>query len=136
MGTVDFPSVDTAGEEAWAAFEAVLTERGEEGLLERLAELPGRDRVPQVAGLLVDDGGRLWVKSYDPAVDALYVKEGNALRTGTGGTWRVIRRDGTVAARVPMPAGVAPLQVQEDRILGLSRDDLGVERIVVYGLER
>lgn len=136
VGTIDFPPVDTAGEDAWAAFEAELTRRGEGGLVERLAELPDKDRLPQVAGLLVDEGGLLWVKSYDPGSDALYLKEGHALRPTTGGTWRVIRRDGTVVARVPMPDGVAPLQIREDRILGLSRDELGVERIVVYGLNK
>lgn len=134
--TLELPSADVPGEDAWTRFRKILMKRGEAGLLKRLQGLPDRDRVPQIGGLLIDSRGLLWVKRYEPTADALYVKEGNALGPTTGGMWRVFRRDGQLVARVRMPEGVAPLQIEDDRILGLSRDELDVQRVVVHRLER
>jgi hypothetical protein len=39
-------------------------------------------------------------------------------------------------ARAEIPAGFAPVQVEGDRVLGISVDSLGVERVEVRALSR
>ncbi|WP_420634374.1 6-bladed beta-propeller [Candidatus Palauibacter sp.] len=133
--TLDLPSVDRSGEAdaAWSALETELRARDEEWFLGRLERMPRSDAFPQIGGLLADDVGLLWVKVYDPPADALWL--GPALRPGAGGEWRVVRPDGEVLGTVRMPDGVAPLQISLDRLVGIKRDALGVETLVVHSIE-
>lgn len=136
--TIGLPTVERPTEDAWAALETELRSRGDTAALERLAsgQVPTGDPFPQVAGLLADDRGRLWVKVFEPTADALPVKRKNALWTAPGGEWRVLGRDGEVVATVSMPDDLTPVQIRDDQILGVALGEMNVERIVVHEIRR
>ena len=56
--------------------------------------------------------------------------------TSGPGDWWVFEPDGRWLGTVRMPEGLDLSQVGEDFILGTHRDDLGVERVRLYGLTR
>lgn len=135
---IALPTVERSTDDAWAELEAELRSRGDTAELERLGsgQVPTGDPFPRVAGLLTDDRGRLWVKVFDPASDALPLKRKNALWTAPGGEWRVLRPDGEVVATVRMPEDVTPVQIQGDRLLGVALGEMDVERVVVHEIRR
>lgn len=141
LAVADLPA--PSEEEAWAALEPGLQERAEYSefariLLEQLqgGEVPRDGQVPTIAGMLADDAGMLWIKEFEPATDALWLRA-NARRPGPGGHWRVLAPEtGELVAEVPMPAGVVPIQIGADRLLGLAVDELGVQRVVEHAVVR
>ncbi len=109
-------------DEVAAAWEAAAARSV--GSPEHLTEhLPAPDSIPNVDHLAVDDQGMVWVGSYtaDPSAPRLY---------------HVYGPEGRFLARVAMPAGVEVLEIGADHVLGLTRDDLDVERIVLLDLVR
>ena len=50
--------------------------------------------------------------------------------------WTILAPEGRWLGSVEMPPGFTPIQLREDRILGVERDDLGVERVVLRELLR
>ena len=50
--------------------------------------------------------------------------------------WSIFDEEGELQARVSLPEGVDLLEVGEDYVLGLARDDLDVEYVRMYQLER
>jgi hypothetical protein len=48
----------------------------------------------------------------------------------------VFDTDGRLLGDVPMPPGFTPLWIGDDLVAGVQRDDLGVERVRVYRIER
>lgn len=48
------------------------------------------------------------------------------------GVWVVVEPDGTVAATITLPEGLVLSDVRGDRLTGVTRDELEVERVVVY----
>lgn len=97
--------------------------------LEAAAAVTPLDPIPAVSALFSDDQGRLWLKAYDPVTDSHWLG-----RSLAGGTWWVSRRNGGMLARVHVPDGFRPLDVRGNRIAGLVRDALGVERVEVRAL--
>lgn len=75
----------------------------------------------QVAGMFFDSRGRIWVRHVpDPPSRAR-------------GLWNVVDwRSGVVVARVQEPEGFSLSAVQGDRLVGIYRDQLGVETVHVY----
>ena len=109
-------------DELTAAWEAVSARRV--GSPEYVREhLPSSDSIPNVDHLVVDDLGMVWVGSYqaDPSATRLY---------------HVYDTEGPFLARVTMPAGVEVLEIGAGHVLGITRDDLDVERIVLLNLDR
>lgn len=51
----------------------------------------------------------------------------------TGGPC-VFASDGTLLGRVPFPPGIEVLEIGTDYVLGVTEDELGVERVVLHGL--
>ena len=98
------------------------------------------DEYPLFARLLVSRAGNLWVMAY-PAIEepisswrlastyAFLVEDG-------GARWRVLSPRGEVLAEVRTPHGFFPLEVGDDYILGVSKDELDVETVSVYSLAR
>jgi hypothetical protein len=72
---------------------------------------------------MVDAGGNLWAERY-------------LLPWDTVGIWDVFDAEGRWIVEVSMPSGFSPRQIGADFVVGLTRDDLGVERIEVRLLER
>jgi hypothetical protein len=98
--------------------------------------MPFDSRVPSVAGMLADSEGLLWVKEYDPAVDPIWLRL-RATQPAPGGRWNIYDpRNGRAVAFVEMPDNAVPLDVTESRILALTTDRLGVQRIAVVTLHR
>ena len=136
--TIILPTLDRSAdtESAWSALEAELRARNREMYLGMLERLPRSDEFPQIGGLLADDRGLLWVKLYDVPGDALWLGHGPAMRPRAGGEWHLVRPDGEVLGTVRMPDGLSPLHITENRLVGVQRDALDVERLVVHGFER
>lgn len=129
---VEVPAPDRA-----AAWSALRTELEAEDDLDRLDDIPEAaeaEPVPHIARMLADDGGRLWLKHLEPTTDH-YLGGGWAGR-GPGGRWTVVDPGGAVTARIDLPADLVLMDVAHGRIAGVTRDELGVERVEVYALER
>ena len=101
----------------------------------RLAELAGTHQFPHYAALLVDELGYLWVRQYRWRTDNHWTGSGSLMTSGPGDWW-VFEPDGRWLGTVRMPEGLDLSQVGEDFILGTHRDELGVERVRLYGLTR
>ncbi len=70
-----------------------------------------------------DDEGRLWLGQYTVPV-----------RQGTALSYAVFSPDGEWLGRVDAPAGLRILDVAGGRVLGVLKDEMGVESVVVYEL--
>lgn len=130
--TLSTPRVDHDIPAAWSGLEQALQDTEVGLFLEALPHVPRPDSLPQIAALLPDDEGQLWVKAYEPMEDALWLDPFQ----NDGGTWNVLTLDGDLVATVSVPLGFRPLQVLGDRVLGRSVDELGVQRVEVRPLER
>ncbi|MEQ9400207.1 MAG: hypothetical protein RJQ04_13680 [Longimicrobiales bacterium] len=128
---VAFPSNEIAPDSARAILRDALEAR-EAMMLRFLPDAPPTRAVPHIAGLLVDDGGRLWTKVFDPGTDAVWLDGGRQVQ---GGTWWVADPDGRVVATVALPPSLRPLEVRGDRVLGVGTDALGVQRVAVHTLD-
>lgn len=99
-----------------------LAQAGAEGLLE---VIPEGHKVSAFDRMVTDAvSGRIWVRDY--------LFEWNA-----GGTqhWTVHDALGQVLGRVAIPHGLDVMQVGSDFVVGVERDELGVEYVVAYSLE-
>ncbi len=99
----------------------------------RLDDVPRPDSIPRIGGMLIDDRGSIWAKIYDPGSDPLWLGGGHRPR---GGEWWVFDRGGRLTATVVLPDRLAPLDVRGDRLLGVTADDLDVERVAVHAVSR
>lgn len=140
--TIDLPRQEISEEGVWSALEAELRRLSSGSptakVLLRTLEgggVPRDSEFPQLANLLVDDRGCLWIKPYEPPDDSIWLRTKGALWPAPGGSWRVVRPDGGRVATVDMPDDVRPLDIEGDRLLGLATDELGVERVVVHQIE-
>ena len=87
-----------------------------------LAALPAPKRHPYWSSALVDATGSLWVAA--PA-------------SGLGSrTWTVFDRGGRRTAAVKLPARFQPKEIGTDYVLGVTRDELDVEYVQMFGLSR
>ena len=90
----------------------------------RLEGRPVADSLPAYGRLLTDDTGALWVEKYRaPGADA------------TPG-WLVFDSSGVLVGHVTVPERFEVLEVGEAYVLGVFRDDVSVEYVRIYGLER
>jgi hypothetical protein len=81
------------------------------------------DQVATIQSIMVDAGGNLWAERY-------------VLPWDTIGIWDVFDAEGRWIVEVSMPSGFRPRHIGTDFVTGLTRDDVGVERIEVRLLER
>ncbi len=95
------------------------------------------DNVPVFSDFAVDEKGFVWVRPYDPERDAVALggSPGDG-RTGPGGEWRVFSPEGEEVGRVEVPDGLLLHQISSDAVVGVYRDELGVEFVRVYSLKR
>jgi hypothetical protein len=90
---------------------------------QHLARLPAPDAFPAMSALAGDQLGYLWVADYAPPGQE-------------ESTWNVFDPSGVLAGRVKLPPQVYPLEIGEDYLLGAYRDELGVEYLHLYAVER
>lgn len=134
--TIELPWDVRPSGNPWSALEAELRRRDSRLFLELLDEAPRTDEFPPIGGLLVDHRAyHLWVKVYDPSADAIWLKR-DALELSPGGEWRVLGPDGEWVATVRIPDNLIPLDIMGNRLLGVARDALDVERVVVHTVQR
>jgi len=89
----------------------------------RIADTPFPERMPAFEGLLVDAAGRLWVEDYEPwPVDEV--------------GWSVFSPEGHLVATARTAGDLRVTQIGEDWILGVHRDDLGVQTVRLHRLAR
>lgn len=88
----------------------------------RMIEFP--PTMPAFGDVMNDSGQNLWVKDYNVPWDES--------RT----TWRVFSANGVPLARVQMPEGLDVQDIGADYVLGMWVDELDVEHIRAYRLER
>lgn len=84
---------------------------------------PTPRRVPVFRSLLVDELGWIWAESY-------------GIETPGPPEWMVFDRDGQAHGVVEMPTDFRVYQIGADHILGVGRDERGVEYVRVYALTR
>jgi len=87
------------------------------------ARLPHRDTLPAFTRALVDGAGNVWMEEFRIDPDA-------------AGTWSVFDHDGRWLGQVQTPAGVTVMSISRDAVVGVTRDEMDVERVVVYPLLR
>lgn len=85
--------------------------------------VPPVDAYPAFGEILSDRAGYLWVREYRVS------GEGAAV-------WTVFDPDGRVQGLVETPEGLEVFEIGEDYVLGLGEDELGVEYVQLWGLDR
>jgi hypothetical protein len=106
----------------------------------RMVELPYPETYPRYGRILTDDEGLLWVMAYPPTTTAVGAPHltsafGTAYREPSP-DWRVLAPDRGTVARVTMPRPLFPLDIGKNHVLALVRDELGVETLLLYKLDR
>ena len=96
-----------------------------QSLREQLGEVPMPETFPAFDDIMADALGHLWVREYDVPGQ----ERANPL-------WTVFDSDGRVLGFVETPLGLRIYEIGEDYILGRATDDLGVEYVQVWSLER
>ena len=90
--------------------------------LERwLAEVPFPETKPAIEALRADRGGRLWVQEPTANSDDLP-------------RWMVYSADGRLLGEARLPQNFNPMDIGDDYVLGVWRDEDNVEFVHVYGL--
>ena len=90
-----------------------------------LQSLPVAENIPAFASVRVDRLNHLWVEEYEPPD-----------RERPGSLWTVFDPEGRVLGFVETPDGLSIFEIGEDYVLGRSWDELDVEHVQVWPLER
>jgi hypothetical protein len=93
-------------------------------LMERsMKETPHAATLPFYRQFLGDDAGNLWVLKYEAPGER-------------PGDWTIFDPEGRMLGDVTMPVSFRPLHIGADFVLGVWSDELDVERVQMYGLEK
>jgi hypothetical protein len=110
-----------------------------------LAESPGRndlpapdeftfpDTKPAIAGLLVDDLGNIWVRSYPSDAPGFL----NQIQNGPDRPrekWSVIDSTGAFLGDLTMPQGLQVMGIQANHVIGVFRDTLDVQHVRLHAI--
>jgi hypothetical protein len=90
---------------------------------QRYSEMPVPGTMPVFDDVEFDDRGNLWVRDYDPNPDAER-------------RWTVFDGEGRMIAGITVPPGLGVMQVGDDFLLALWRDELDVEHVRMFDLTR
>jgi hypothetical protein len=95
------------------------------------------DHWPALAALLPGPEGTVWVQRVDPetALDPDDFTDLQSLQPGSP-AWDVFDDRGRYLGVVDMPERFTPSRILEDRVYGIHRDDLGVQRVMRLRLDR
>jgi hypothetical protein len=85
--------------------------------------IPADMTTPLITDLQVARDGTIWLEEGQEDGDE-------------GRVWRVLSPAGAPIATVAMPDGFRPVVIESDRVLGVWRDELGVEQVELRGLRR
>jgi hypothetical protein len=105
--------------------------------VQEILQAPLPDSVPVFTDLLIDQDGFLWIRPYVPARDATVLGGTVGMhRTNRGGEWLVFGRTGNRVATVALPEDLEPYQITSTGLVGIARDELGVESVRVHRISR
>ncbi len=95
---------------------------------------------PLFGRLLADAQGDLWVMAYpelqEPVSSWRLSRVISFVVGEAGARWRVLAPDGALVAEIQTPPRFFPLEIGEDYVLGVAKDELDVEAVQLYRLER
>ena len=118
-------------------FEDVTVSDGERAWSERITYMYP-DHYPRYGRLVAAPGDRVWVMAYPPLKKPVYPQELvyaiGTHRLSEGARWRVVDADGLFVAEVRTPPNFFLLEVGDDYVLGLHKDELHRESVRVYRL--
>lgn len=86
-------------------------------------EAPIAETMPAYRGFVLGDDGHLWVRAYE-------------LPGGATDGWTIFDPSGVMLGDVELPEGMRLLQAGADFVLGLWQDDLEVEHVRLFRLDR
>ena len=90
--------------------------------------------LPSTGGLLVDSDRNIWVR--EAYVADYFARSGWGQVPDSSTRWSVFSPTGRWLGDVTMPARFRALQITSDAVLGLARDDDGVERVRLYRIDK
>jgi hypothetical protein len=103
---------------------------------ERLESSGAPERVPAFSIFQLDDLGFLWVRPYLIERDAAALG-GLSPASMAGGSWWVFSSDGARLGSLTLPPGLEPpYHITREAVVGVRRDELGVEYVQVHRLNR
>lgn len=88
-----------------------------------LEDMPTPKTLPAYGGMVSDSQGNLWVGAW-------------AIFPEVASLWTVFDGEGVWLGEVELPTGFFPMDIGEDWILGVERDELEVEYVTLYPLDR
>lgn len=91
---------------------------------EELQSIPYPDSLPAIRRVRVDRAGMLWVQQYTPTGSA------------PAATWSIFDRDGRWVTDLAIPTSWQITDIGRDYILAIETDDLDVEHVRMYRLQR
>lgn len=99
------------------------------------------DHYPRYARLVAAPADRVWVMAYPPLKEPVHYSEllspERFQRVEDGGArWGVVDRDGRFIAEVRTPEGFFLLEVGDDHVLGVHKDEFDRESVRLYRLAR
>ena len=115
--------IDTYKERARASI-ADLPEQARPEAERQVSEMKLPTSKPAYSSFLIDSDGNVWVAEY------------RLLSLPGTPRWAVFDPEGGLVTVVAVPAGLRVLAITRDRLIGRSSDDLGVQHVVAYTIER
>ncbi len=108
----------------YARQEAEEADEGDRArILREWSDIDPPATFPAFRNLFVDRAGNLWVQDFD-------------MPGAVGSAWTVFDSDGHIAARVATPDDFTVVDIGEDYLLGVLRDDLDTETLQLLRLRR
>ncbi len=117
-----------------AASEAPADEASATRARHEAAPVP--DELSVFWDFLVDPEGFLWIQPYEPLAHAFALGGRYVGGVGNGGAWFVIALDGRAAGSIEVPDGLELTQITRTSVVGIRRDELGVESVHVHRTRR
>lgn len=117
---IESPEIERFKEDFMAEYEGSDREEFWNGWLR---DVPFPDFMPTYDKLLVDRLGHLWVREYQPSWE-------------DSRTWFTFAPDGKGLGEVALPPNLVVTEIGEDYLLGTWRDELDVEYVRMYSLDR
>jgi hypothetical protein len=119
------PSVTLADRDsALASRLAWADQQGRRPEMERMiAALPDQQSFPAHGRLEFDRDGNVWVQEYGRPTDAF-------------DRWTIYEPDGDLAGWLRVPRGMTFVEIGDDYVLALERDENDVERVAAYPLRK
>ncbi len=103
---------------------------------ERLNAAPAPNRVPLFSAFLVDGQGFVWVRPYEVERDAYALGGPLYGEVPAGGVWWIFTPEGERVGSIDLPADLEPSVITADAVVGIRRDELGIEYVQIHRLHR